>query len=125
MYTSTFLKLLAVIAAYFAPVASMISCVLILILFDFLTGMYASYRLKIPIVSHRLRKTIEKFVLYSTSILLGWMFQLQFAEWSNLAQAISGFIAATELLSVYENVNKITGLNILTKVKSTFKKLVK
>ena len=126
--SSSFIKLCVAVMAYFAPVSSMIHLVLIFITIDFLTGIYASYRNKTKIVSHRLRNTVEKFVLYSSAILLGWMFQVEFANWANLAQIIAGFIAGSELISIYENINHITGLNILSKVRgiitNSIKKLI-
>lgn len=115
--SQTLIKCLLSIAAYIAPLYTMISCVLIFISLDFLTGVYAAYIQKIPIVSHRMRKTVEKFVLYSVAILTGYMFELNFAVWSNLAQIVAGFIASTELFSIYENITKITGLNFIKKIK--------
>lgn len=122
---TTVLKYLAAILAYFAPLTSMIHVVLVFIAVDFLTGIYAAYRNKIKIESHKLRKTIEKFVLYTCSIIIGYMFQTEFAGWSNLAQIIAGFIAMTELISVYENITRITGLDILTKIRSLLKDSLK
>lgn len=116
---------IAAILAYFSSVAALVQIVLIFVALDFISGVYASYRTKQNFVSHRLRKTIEKFVFYSISIIIAFMFQLEFASWCNLAQIIAGFIAGTELLSIYENVTKITGLNLKDKVKEYISKILK
>ena len=125
MTSSTLIKLFAVMAAYFSPITLMLHIVLIFIAIDFLTGIYGSYRKKTPIISSRLRKTIEKFVFYIGAIIIAWMFQIQFADWTNLAQLVGGFIAATELLSIYENITAITGLNLIAKVKSILTDIIK
>jgi hypothetical protein len=117
MYDNFFVKLFFSGLAYFAPMASMIHVVLIFIVLDLLTGLYSSYKQKIPIVSLKLRRTVEKFVCYSIAILIGYAFEINFAHWSNLGQIIAGFIASIELLSIYENIRVITGLNLVTKVK--------
>ncbi len=113
MSTTTILKILVIIIAYFAPIATMIHCVLIFIAIDFLTGVYASRKLGQKIVSHRLRNTIEKFVFYTSAIILGHMFMKEMANWTNLDQLIAGFIAMTELISIFENITRITGLNFM------------
>lgn len=118
-------KLCIVLAAYFSPIAPLVQLVLIFIAIDFLCGMYASYRSKEQIESNRLRKTLEKFVFYSVSIIVAYMFQIGFLNWSNLAQIVAGFIASTELLSIYENVKKITGMDLVAKVKEYITKMLK
>jgi phage-related holin len=119
------IKLCIVLLAYFSPIAPLVNLVIIFILIDFLSGMYASYRSKEQIVSNRLRKTLEKFVFYSVSIIVAYMFQIGFLNWCNLAQIVAGFIASTELLSIYENVKKITGLDLVAKVKEYITRMLK
>lgn len=117
MNTTNLIKLLLSCIAYFSPISFIIHAVLILILFDFLTGVYASHKTKVKIVSNRFRNTIEKFVFYSVAILLSHVFQVSFADWSNLTMIVGGFIALTELFSIYENISTITKLDILSIVK--------
>lgn len=112
-----FIKWFFVVVAYFAPISNLIHIVLIFITIDFITGIYASLKNKEAIVSHRLRKTIEKFVFYTISIIVAYMFQHEIASWLNLDKIVAGFIAAIELLSIYENVKRITGLDIATRIK--------
>ena len=114
---STFFKLAFTAVAYFSPVSSLVHLVLIFIAIDFATAMYNCWKNKVKIESNKLRKTVEKFVLYSIAILLAWGFQQEVAQWSNLCQVVSGFIAATELISIYENIGKITGLDLLSAVR--------
>ena len=44
-------------------------------------------------------------------------FERNLADWSHLAQIISGFIASIELISIFENITKITNVNIVAKLK--------
>lgn len=125
MSTTTILKLIIAAMAYFAPIQGIVHCVLIFILLDFLTGVYASYTKNKPIVSNRLRKTIEKFVFYTTAIVMGHIFTVEIVHWANLAQVIAGFIATTELISISENIFKITGLNIVKVIKETLSNKLK
>lgn len=115
------LKLLIALISYFEPISALLHIVIIFILIDFMTGVYASYKTKRQICSRRLRKTIEKFVFYSVAIMIGYMFQKHFAGWTNLGQIIAGFIAMTELYSIYENITRITGTDILKKLKEVLK----
>lgn len=120
---NNFLKIFALIISYFSSIAVMIHCVLIFIAIDFLTGVYASYKTKKVIVSHRLRNTIEKFVFYTVSILIGYMFQINFIPSVNLTEIIAGFIAITEMLSIYENIKLITNINIVGYIKGYLKSI--
>ena len=114
-------KTLMALIAYFASISTMIYIVLIFVLIDFLTGMYASYRTKTPIISSKLRRTIEKLVFYTVSIMIAHMFQHHFMNWFNLTQIVAGFIAATELLSIYENIRKVTKLDVFKRIIDTIK----
>jgi phage-related holin len=104
--------------AYFQDLATLIPVLLVFLTVDFFTGIYASCKLGVKIESHKLRKSIEKFVLYSVSVILALIFQTEFFEWANLARIVAGFIVSVELFSIYENVQKVTGLNINSRVKS-------
>jgi hypothetical protein len=105
-----------VILNYLSPISQSVYFVLIFITLDFLSGMYASYRNHVTIVSHKLRKTIEKFVCYSLAIIVAHMFQTQFAPWINISTITGGFIAITEIYSIYENLTLITKMNIFKRI---------
>lgn len=107
--------------AYFSPIQHFIPILLIFLLVDFFTGMYASYKKKVKFESGKLRRTLEKFVLYSISIILSYIFEKEFISFIELTRIVAGFIISVELFSIYENVNKITGLNLGTKVKDLIK----
>lgn len=110
-------KLIALGIAYFSAIVPLVIVVLIFIFIDFITGMYASYKRKEPVISSKLKKTIEKFAFYSIAILCAHMFQIEMMPWIALTNIVAGFIALVELLSIYENIRSITGLDLVKQVK--------
>ncbi len=113
---------------FITAIAPHFAIVIIMLAFlgtDFLTGMYASKKNKEIIVSHRLKKTIEKFVFYSVAIFAGIFFESIFMPGFPLTKIVGGFICSIELLSIYENVKKITGLDIATKVRQYLSSFLK
>jgi len=124
MYQNYLLKLFLMLISYFSPISTLIHVVLLFVTIDILTGSYASYINKEAIVSHRLRKTIEKFVFYSLSIIVSFIFQKEIVSWINLTQLVAGFVASIEILSIYENIRKITGIDIANQVKKYLKESI-
>jgi len=109
-------KYLLVVAAVFQPVMPIIYVILVFILFDLLTALYAKViKKREKLQSNKLRKTIEKFVYYTLAILLAHLFDVYLIN-IFLTKAVAGFIAATELLSIYENITLITGTDIAKKL---------
>lgn len=89
----------------------------ILVLFDLITGVWASLKLKIKIESHRLRATVFKLLSYlSITTLAGLIDGAITAEW-RLSGFVGGFIAIVELMSIVENFGKITGNDLFEKLK--------
>ena len=125
MTENIFIKIILAGLAYFSAIHGMIILVLIFVIADFCSGVYASYIEKKPIISSKLRKSLEKFVIYGISIMLAYGFQKEVADWTNLGAIVAGFIAVTELLSIYENVYRITGINLVTYIKDILSKFIK
>jgi len=114
--TKIIVKYLLVVAAVFQPVMPIIYVILVFILFDLLTALYAKViKKKEKLQSNKLRKTTEKFVYYTLAILLAHLFDVYLMN-IFLTKAVAGFIAVTELLSIYENITLITGTDIAKKL---------
>jgi len=111
--------------ATISPHYSIIIIMLSFLVVDFITGIYASYKNKEKIVSHRLRETIEKFCFYSIGIIAAIFFQSIFIPAIPLGKIVAGFISAIELLSIYENIRKITGKDIGGIIKEYLKDFIK
>lgn len=94
-----------------------LAVVLICIMVDFGTGIWASTKNGIKIESHKMRKTIYKTLAYlSIIILCAFIDEAISPEWK-LASFSAGFCAVTELVSVVENWGHITGKDYFEKLK--------
>jgi len=109
---------------YYNSIVEGLTFAIILIMTDFLTGMWASFKIKKPIISSKLKRTIEKLVLYFLAIILSYIFGNLFLGGTLLGTTTCGFIASIELLSIYENIRLSTGLNIGDKVKNLFNSIL-
>lgn len=98
--------------------------VLICIMIDFATGIWASQKQDIKIESHKMRKTVYKTLSYlSIIILCAFIDEAISPDW-HLATFSAGFCAITELVSIIENWGHITGKDYLEKLKDLIKKKI-
>lgn len=97
--------------ALIAPIASIMLTIGFLIIVDFITGAYASYKKKIPITSERIGNTISKFFIYNLVVLSAFLLEKYIVKEIPFQRIITGFIAIAEIKSILENFNKIYGIN--------------
>lgn len=111
---SAALKLLLATVAVFAPIQGMIIACFALVLIDLLTGIFAAKKRAEAITSSGLRRTAVKLFVYEAAIMLGFITQ-QYLTGPNIpvVSIITGFVGITELLSVLENLNTISGNDLL------------
>lgn len=112
--TSYLLKSFAVVLiAFFTPIKWLIVGVMALIFFDTITGVYKAYKTGEKVTSRRFSNIISKFVLYNIAIIAGYILQLMVGvDWIPLAKLISVSISLTELKSIAENINIVTGIDL-------------
>ena len=113
--------LIASILGFFQPIGVLILWSLIFILADMATGIYASFCKGELITSHKMQRTITKFIMYSSSIILLQgldVYMITFAD-LNLARIGATIICGIELYSIFENCYKATG-NVVFKVLTQF-----
>lgn len=108
--------------ALIAPVRATMITIVFLIIVDFITGLYASYKEKIPIRSDRLSHTVSKFFMYNLVILASYFLEEHIIHEVPFLRIIAGFIALTEIKSILENFNTIYGVNIFKALVNTLKK---
>lgn len=94
-----------------SPVNGVMITMVFLIIVDFITGSYASYKQHIPISSARIGHTISKFFIYNLVILAAFFLEQQIVNEVPFLKIIAGFIAITEIKSILENYNTIYGVN--------------
>jgi phage-related holin len=99
--------------AVFAPINTVLEVVLVLILCDLLTGLIASRKAGIKITSSGLRRTISKIVVYELALIAGFLAEKYLmGDLLPVVKLLGGLIGATELKSVLENANIISGTNL-------------
>ena len=105
---------LAGLFGFIEPISSLILWLLIFILVDMITGIWASIKEGKIITSHGLQKTVVKFLMYSMSVILLQgidAYMLTFVE-CYLAKIGCTLICGIELYSVFENCYRITGNDV-------------
>jgi hypothetical protein len=119
--------LCSAVGAFLAPVMGFILLSLVMVGVDFFSGVKAARVRGERITSHGYRRTLDKFTLYTTSILLSegleWVFfDNQFIP---LTYTVAGFICVTELKSNFENMGVITGTNPWQVVRQYLERFIK
>ena len=101
---------LAAIIGFLDPIGVLFLWLIIFILVDLVTGVYASLAEGNHITSNKLQRTVTKFVMYATAVFLLHgidVYMLPFAE-LYLARIGSSIICGIELYSIFENMYRIT-----------------
>ena len=106
---------------FFEPIYVTILWMLIFILADMFTGIYAAYCKNEKITSHKMQRTVVKFLMYGCTIILLEGFDKYFVTLVDCGLATIGatIICGIELYSIFENCYKATG-NVVFKVLTTF-----
>lgn len=108
------LSALLSVAALFAPAKELFIATGILIIADLLTGVYAAYKTKQPITSAGFRRTITKMLVYNVAIGSGFLVQkYMMGDLVPVSNIISSVIGLTELKSILENADKISGGSVM------------
>jgi len=141
------LKFLPFLLSYFAPIAAIIHVMLVFILIDLLSGIWAYVKSRecekltnkefnvfkrftiyiwfvwFCIESKKLRKTLTKMFWYMVSVMMAHMLEITFSlQFLHLAQIVGGFICMVEIKSVFENITKITNEPVFMRIYKLFEK---
>lgn len=120
---SVCLKLFLLAIAYFTPIAEMVIVMLIFLMLDTISGIWASLKKGEKLESHKLRKTVYKIVWYTVTVMLSWMMEKTFSlTWTSLSSLVCGFICFVELKSIFENVTRITNEPVFLKILKIIKR---
>ena len=118
-----FKSLITALIAFVAPIQWLIVGVATLIIFDTLTGIARARSQKEPITSKRFSHIVSKFALYNIAIISAYTLQLMIGiDMLPLAKIVSVAIGMTELKSVFENINLITGIDLWTLIINQLKR---
>lgn len=109
-------KAIALILWLLAPIQKALLTALALVFLDLITGLLAARKQKIPITSFGLRRTVAKLLAYETAIVIAFAVETNLAAGIPFAHIVGGFIGVTELKSVYENIQILTGVDLTSLV---------
>ena len=103
----------------FTPVVPMLLTIGVLIIIDFLVGIYRAFKMGEQITSRKMGNTISKMFLYQLTIISLFLFETYILMNILPVTKIGAvLISITELKSIDESVEKMTGVGV-------WKKLVK
>lgn len=105
------------LSAIFAPIQSVMVTMLVLILADLVTGIIAARKRGEAISSSSIRRTVSKILIYEVAIALGFIAQAYLIkDIIPVANLIGSVVGLVELKSVLENLNSISGQDLLKSV---------
>ena len=116
------MELMAAILAVLAPEIGIMIAIGCLITFDMITGIAAAYKIKTPVTSRKMSRTISKSIFYTIAILAGVAIQYIISDALPVTKLVAGVISLVEGKSIFENLYKITGVNYLDSLKRVFQR---
>lgn len=110
----TVMKMAVIVMAVLAPIKGALITCAVLVFIDLITGIWASKISGTPITSAGIRRTVSKVFIYEAAIILAF-FTEQYLLGPDIPalKIVTGMIGMTELLSCLENINTISGQNLL------------
>ena len=101
------------VLAVLAPIQSVMIVVAVLIGADFVTGIMKAYKLKEPITSRAMARSIYKMLSYQLLVITGFLMEKYLIQdILPVTKMLAGLIGITEFKSIAENVAAMTGLDI-------------
>jgi len=110
------IKATMILLAILAPAKAMLITALTLIMIDLITGVIAARKRGEPITSAGLGRSISKLLVYELALVIGFITQTYMLPEVPVASIISGYIGLTECTSCLENINEISGNNLLKSI---------
>lgn len=111
------------VLAYFIPIKGMVHAVIFLWAIDWILGVWKSLKAKRTLTSYRFRKSISKITTYVLAITSTYVLENTFLpEWIPICKVVAGYIAFTELVSIYENMSEITGKKLMLELLDVVKR---
>lgn len=112
--TQKLTALIVSIAMVFMPIKATLITVMVLTVADLISGIMASRKEGKKITSSGLKRTIIKTTVYELVVMLGFLTeQFMTGDALPIVKILAGFIGLTELKSVLENVERISGMPII------------
>ncbi len=114
------LKFLSMLFLVLLPIRPVMIAVSILVIADFVTGIWAAKKEKQRITSNALRRSVAKTLAYQSTVIVAFIIEKYLLDGMPVVKVVAGLIAITEGKSFFENIHRITGIDfwseILTKI---------
>jgi phage-related holin len=111
------------VLALLAPIKAALITAMVVTVIDLVSGLLAARKRGEKITSAGLKNTLVKIFVYQFVIILGYFIEKNLiGDLLPLTKILTGYIGITELLSVLENLEDITGLPILKVLIKKFSK---
>lgn len=105
------------ILAVFAPIKAVMLVTLVLIIADTITGILAARKRGEPITSTGFKRTVGKLLLYESALCLAFLVEQYITGPAiPVSKLVSSMIGLTELKSILENCDDISGKSIFQAV---------
>lgn len=106
--------LLYSIALIFLPLKATLITVMVMTAIDLVTGLAVARKRRKRITSSGLKKTIIKTFVYEAVVMLGFLTeQYMTGDAVPVTRILAGYIGITELKSVLENIEIVSGVSII------------
>ncbi len=108
------LKTLAItVLSIFLPIQPLIVAAFVLITADLVVGILAARKEGIPITSSGIKRTVGKILLYELAIIISFIAEKYLlSDLMPVSKLVAGFIGATELKSILENIDILNGSSL-------------
>ena len=101
---------------FVSPIHAIMTAIVVLVISDLITALWAVIKNKQKITSIGLRRTINKLLAYELAVILSYVVETVFGLGAPVVKLVAGLIAVTELKSNLENLALITGLDFWQKI---------
>lgn len=118
---------LTMVLSYFSPLKGFALALILAVIIDFISGIWAAKKRKEKISSHVMRNSVTKLLCYSLTIIFCWVIQKEVFvfEWAKIVNLATALIVLSELKSILENFGHITGNKVFNKIFVTINNLFK
>ena len=100
------------VVIFFYPTAQFLMLIGFMVMMDTITGVMALSKTGEEFTSKKFRAVIPKYTGYGVGILVAHVIQCQFFPEFPAMIMVAGLVAWSELVSIDENIKKITGVSL-------------
>ena len=104
--------------AVILPIQKFLTIVVVMVVIDFITGIWAALVRKENIRSRTMQRTTIKITVYLIALLTGHYIDVVFESIIQIVYVLAGVIVLTEFKSVLENLSDIVGYDLVEKFAS-------